>query len=161
MDRPQHRRPKASSSYTDITVEDLLLQPSMLTLAQQDDAWYPHTSAPVRASPLSHSSSARVDFGPSSSQDPPPPDGELYVIPFDDLPFQDLLVLPSRFYRCPVCHMEFSDKRNFRHHYMVHSGEKPYACSFCPYRARQNGTLRNHIIVKHKGLFCPPDQTEQ
>ena len=71
------------------------------------------------------------------------------ILPFDSLPFSEML-LSNHMYACPVCNVQFSDKRNFRHHYMVHSGEKPYACNFCPYRARQNGTLKNHIMIKHR-----------
>ncbi|KAF2363561.1 Zinc finger C2H2-type, partial [Trinorchestia longiramus] len=70
------------------------------------------------------------------------------IVAFEDLPFSELL-LPNHFYRCPVCGLNFSDKRNFRHHYMTHSGEKPYACHMCPYRARQKGTLKNHVLTRH------------
>lgn len=70
------------------------------------------------------------------------------IIPFDSLPFSQL-ISPNNRYSCPICFMEFTDKRNFRHHYMVHSGEKPYACSHCPYRARQTGTLNKHVKLRH------------
>lgn len=75
------------------------------------------------------------------------------MIPFDSLPFTQLVSPASNRYSCPVCLMEFADKRNFRHHYMVHSGEKPYACPHCPYRARQTGTLNKHVKLRH------PDST--
>ena len=65
------------------------------------------------------------------------------------VPFDALDLVKSNKYQCPVCAMEFIDKNRFRHHYMVHSGERPYACPMCPYRARQNGTLKQHIVVKH------------
>ncbi|XP_047740477.1 protein tramtrack, beta isoform isoform X5 [Hyalella azteca] len=74
-------------------------------------------------------------------------------VAFDDLPFSELL-LPNHFYRCPVCSLSFSDKRNFRHHYMTHSGEKPHACHLCSYRARQKGTLKNHILTRHGLEMC-------
>lgn len=70
------------------------------------------------------------------------------VLPFDDLDFS-LIKTGENLYSCPVCAMTFFDKRNFRHHYMVHSGEKPHGCPYCPYRARQKGTLKNHIISNH------------
>ncbi|KAA0186567.1 hypothetical protein HAZT_HAZT004252 [Hyalella azteca] len=74
------------------------------------------------------------------------PDGS--IVPFDALPFEQLTTLSNR-YSCPLCRLEFGDKRNFRHHYMVHSGERPYPCSFCSYKARQTGTLNKHIKLKH------------
>lgn len=75
-----------------------------------------------------------------------------HVTPFNDLPFSEL-VLPNHFYRCPLCSLQFCDKRNFRHHYMTHSGEKPYACRWCPYQARQKGTLKNHVLRRHSQLM--------
>lgn len=65
------------------------------------------------------------------------------------VPFEQLQLLPSKTYLCPICGMDFIDKARFRHHYMVHSGEKPYGCPMCSYRARQNSTLKQHMIVKH------------
>ena len=65
------------------------------------------------------------------------------------VPFEELNLVPSSVYHCPVCKMEFFNKARFRHHYMTHSGEKPYGCPHCPYRARQGGTLKHHILMKH------------
>lgn len=71
-----------------------------------------------------------------------------YVVPFDELPrFQT--TNPSCRYACPVCGREFADKKDFRRHYMIHTGEKPFHCTLCPYSARQKSSLKSHIIVKH------------
>ena len=70
------------------------------------------------------------------------------VVPFNELHNVKFRPQGSQ-YKCPLCPKEFSDKNNFRHHYMIHSGEKPYACKYCPYRARQVGNLNMHIRFKH------------
>ncbi|XP_018023155.1 broad-complex core protein isoforms 1/2/3/4/5 isoform X27 [Hyalella azteca] len=66
------------------------------------------------------------------------------VIPFDELPSKT----GSEFV-CPVCTKTFMDKSRFRHHYMIHTGEKPYACTACSYKARQIGTLYQHMRTVH------------
>ncbi|XP_018023158.1 protein tramtrack, beta isoform isoform X30 [Hyalella azteca] len=73
------------------------------------------------------------------------------ITKFDDLPFMQLLT-PNNAYFCPVCQGEFFNRSNFRHHYMIHSGEKPYRCSYCPYRARQTGSLNKHIKLRHLNI---------
>ena len=72
------------------------------------------------------------------------------IVPFDSLPLIPA-TSPNKRYTCPICAMQFYDKNNFRHHYMVHSGEKPYPCNYCSYRARQIGSLNKHIKLKHSG----------
>ena len=56
----------------------------------------------------------------------------------------------SKKYACMVCGKEFNDKAKHRRHYMIHTGEKPFACSYCPYRANQSEHLKFHINFKHK-----------
>ncbi|XP_018023157.1 longitudinals lacking protein, isoforms F/I/K/T isoform X29 [Hyalella azteca] len=56
---------------------------------------------------------------------------------------------PSRRYACPVCGREFADKKDFRRHYMIHTGEKPHSCPYCPYSARQKSSLKSHLAAKH------------
>ena len=73
----------------------------------------------------------------------------MLIIPmFDELPLASLRT-PNNMYRCPVCHHEIYNKSNFRHHYMIHSDERPYRCSFCSYQARQTGSLNKHMKLKH------------
>lgn len=31
----------------------------------------------------------------------------------------------------------------------THTGEKPYACPFCPHRATQKVNLKGHVITRH------------
>lgn len=62
-------------------------------------------------------------------------------------------------YECPVCGKRFLHKSHFRHHYMVHTGEKPYACAYCSFQCRQIGVLNRHIKTKHS--FKPiPSNTD-
>lgn len=70
------------------------------------------------------------------------------VIPFDQLTDLGPMSLENP-YSCPVCGRSFFDKTKFRHHYMVHTGERPYACKFCSFRATQVGNLNKHIREKH------------
>lgn len=53
---------------------------------------------------------------------------------------------------CPVCGKEFPSKAKFRTHYMIHTGEKPFACSFCDYKAIQASDVRKHIRYKHSDI---------
>ena len=38
----------------------------------------------------------------------------------------------------------------------THTGEKPFACPHCDYRAATKGTLNRHIKRLHEWLFDPP-----
>ncbi|XP_018023147.1 broad-complex core protein isoforms 1/2/3/4/5 isoform X17 [Hyalella azteca] len=70
-------------------------------------------------------------------------------IPFDQLPRIEVSD-PRMQYACPLCPKEFNNKKDFRRHYMVHTGEKPFPCPHCPYSARQYSSLKSHLFFKHK-----------
>ncbi|XP_018023146.1 longitudinals lacking protein, isoforms F/I/K/T isoform X19 [Hyalella azteca] len=76
-----------------------------------------------------------------------------YIVPFDELPRVQATVNPNLNYACPVCGKEFYDKKDFRRHYMIHTGEKPYPCPHCAYRARRASALRLHVLRSHKNLI--------
>ena len=59
-------------------------------------------------------------------------------------------------YFCPVCGKEFHgvrQRRNLKRHMMIHWGEKPYHCPFCPHRSNQKGNLKTHILKAHSELL--------
>ena len=56
-------------------------------------------------------------------------------------------------FRCVVCNKSFVTKGDYRRHYRIHTGEKPFACSYCPYRANQSPNLGRHVKRRH------PDKT--
>ena len=53
-------------------------------------------------------------------------------------------------YVCSYCQKVFDHKNNFTKHERTHTGEKPYFCPFCPYKAARNDCLKAHINNKHK-----------
>lgn len=51
---------------------------------------------------------------------------------------------------CPVCCKEVKgDKQDFKRHYMTHTGERPFACNFCQYRACHKSNLLKHVKRQH------------
>lgn len=56
---------------------------------------------------------------------------------------------------CRFCSKTFHGryaKYNLKRHLMIHRGEKPFVCPYCPHRANQKGNLKYHILSVHPGL---------
>ncbi|XP_047740481.1 zinc finger and BTB domain-containing protein 32-like [Hyalella azteca] len=114
--------------------------------------WFTQTShAPLRVDNSTHalSSSLAAAAGAYKRRHRTKPGTCVPVVPFDQLPNVGPISHENPF-RCPVCGMDFFDKTRFRSHYMVHTGEQPYACHLCPFKARQSCNLKRHVREKHE-----------
>ena len=60
------------------------------------------------------------------------------------------LRLPNGQYGCPICGRVLGNAANLKRHLLMHTGSKPYQCSFCNQRFRQKAHLKRHSRAIHQ-----------
>lgn len=51
---------------------------------------------------------------------------------------------------CSFCLKTFCKSEDLKRHIRVHTGERPYCCTSCPYRSALKGNLKQHLKVHEK-----------
>ncbi|KAG8259390.1 hypothetical protein J6590_014860 [Homalodisca vitripennis] len=55
---------------------------------------------------------------------------------------------------CGKCGKEYTLKHNLVRHVRFECGKDPqFQCPQCPYKAKQKGTLKSHVLLKHKDFL--------
>ena len=59
-----------------------------------------------------------------------------------------------KIFQCQECFRTFDRSNSLQRHYLVHTGEKPYACKYCDERFRQTAHLARHEKRKHPEIVA-------
>ena len=59
------------------------------------------------------------------------------------------ILLLSGLSQCPLCRKIMKERWMIKRHLLLHTGEKPYSCSLCPYASNQKDALKRHFNRKH------------
>ncbi|KAG7167365.1 Zinc finger protein 536-like 6 [Homarus americanus] len=63
---------------------------------------------------------------------------------------------------CPACGKVFAGTKRRYHlerHLITHTGERPFPCPHCPYRANVRENLARHIRHRHPNTVVPTEET--
>ncbi|KAA0202717.1 hypothetical protein HAZT_HAZT000653 [Hyalella azteca] len=58
-------------------------------------------------------------------------------------------------YTCMYCGKAFMCRTHMERHVRVHTGERPYACPYCSYKASQKGSVKRHVLMVHRDKQPP------
>ncbi|XP_045113526.1 longitudinals lacking protein, isoforms H/M/V-like isoform X20 [Portunus trituberculatus] len=70
---------------------------------------------------------------------------------------------PSRgrnMFVCGFCGYCARDNDNLNRHIRTHTGEKPFACPYCPHRTTQKSHLKNHVALRHEKEIAESQKME-
>ena len=73
-----------------------------------------------------------------------------------EVPHMSRKALFGRRFQCTLCGYRFQSQTHLEIHWTIHTGEKPYKCSFCDQRFRLKCVHKSHEL-RHKGQLpqCP------
>ena len=59
----------------------------------------------------------------------------------------------QKLFVCNVCGKKFKENGHLTIHKMVHKGEKPLKCKYCPYKCLRIYSLNTHTVTQHTRKF--------